>query len=150
VWLYLSYYLGMHTSGIASVQVMSCISLLITLIGYILAFREFGRVEPGFTFPEGLRTGTTVAVITAVIALLTQVGYFKLIHPGFTEYMVGESLNYAEAQGLSTEQIETFTEAAKRNFSFKSYLIQSSIGALLFGSIFSIIILTVRRIRSRR
>lgn len=150
LWLYLSYYLGMHTSGILWVQVMSGINILITLVGFILAFRELGRREPEYTFAEGVKTGGLIAVITALIALVMQFGYFKLIHPGFTDYMVEESRLWAEQQGLNSKQVESFMESAKQNFSYKSYLVQSAVGALFFGCIFSIIISTVHHIRHRR
>lgn len=150
VWLYLSYYLGMHTSGIGMVQVMVVVAMLISVTGYILAFRDLERTESGFSFAEGLRSGAVVAVITAICALLTQLGYFKVIHPGFTEYMIGESVRYAETAGMSAEQIEEFAAAAKLNFGFKSYLIQSSVGALVTGTIFSVFILTIRHFRRRR
>lgn len=150
LWLYLSYYLGMHTKGIVQVQVMSGISLLITLVGFIFAFRELGRREPEYTFIEGVKTGGLIAVITALIALVTQFGYFKVVHPGFTDYMVEESRLWAEQRELTPEQMKEFLEAAKRNFSFRSYLFQSSVGALFFGCVFSIVISIVHHLRKRR
>ncbi len=150
LWLYLSFYLGMHTNGIVWVQVMSAISLVITLIGYILAFREFGRCEPGYTFIEGVKTGGLIAVITALVALVTQFGYFQVVHPQFTDYMVEESRKWAETHGQTPEQITEFLKAARQNFGFTSYLVQSAVGALFFGCVFSIILSTVHHIRSRR
>jgi len=150
LWLYLSYYLGMHTNGIFWIQVMSGVNILITLVGFVLAYRELGRTEPGYTFAEGVKTGGLIAVITALIAIVMQFGYFKIVHPDFTDYMVEESRKWAEGQDQTPEEVEGFMEMARRNFSFHSYLVQSAVGALFFGCVFSILISTIHYIRNRR
>ena len=61
IWLYLAFYLGLHTSGIAIFQVFMLIWLIISLIGYILAIRAIHRLDPHGTYWQGLQLGAVVA-----------------------------------------------------------------------------------------
>lgn len=150
VWLYLSYYLGMHTSGLGRIQVMSAIGVLILVVGFVLAMRRIHASTPEMTFFEGALSGVRVAGIVAGFALLTQVGYFLMVHPGWTDYMVGETEAYYRARGVEGEALDAYAEGARTTFGFRSYLLQSALGALFFGIVTSLVTLAfLRRFRSR-
>lgn len=169
IWLYLSYYAGLHTNGIVVFQMVPLGWLFITTAGYILALRELKRRQcaqlswdvvdtpvgpvyqlhssapPKFGYWTGVRTGLLIAVITAVIAVLMQIGYYKVINPAWPEYMTQQTREYFSAQGLPQAQIEEQVTQARQTFSLKSYATQSSVIALLAGIVLSAIIMIFLR-----
>lgn len=149
VWLYLSYYLGLHTSGLTIFQIVPLVWFLLTLGGYLLAFREIKRVKPTLRYGEGLRAGLVMAGITALIGVVMQVGYYTLIHPAWPEYMVGETRAYFTAQGLPASEVEQMVEQARTTFSLTSYATQSALSALVGGVVLSAIIMFFVRRQGR-
>lgn len=149
VWLYLSYYLGMHTNGLMWIQVMSVVGMFIFIVGFVFALRAIHAAYPEMTYREGLLSGVRVAGVVAVFALITQLGYFYVVHPGWTDYMVAETEARYRAMGLEGEDLESMIEAARTSFGLRSYLLQSSLSALFFGTITSAIAVAIIR-RQRR
>jgi hypothetical protein len=149
VWLYGSFYLGMHSRGVAWIQVMGIVSILISVAGYVLAHREIIRAEPETTFIEGLKSGAIIAGVVAVCAVIVQVGYFKIVNPGWTDYMVEESRRHFEELGVPADKVPEYLENSRKTFSLGSYAIQASVGAFVIGMISSAITLLflVRRRR---
>jgi hypothetical protein len=145
LWLYLSYYIGLHTNGIMVFQLVPFVWLLITLAGYLLALRELRRRQPVLRYWMGVRMGLLIAVITAVIAILMQVGYHIVIHPAWPEYMTQQTREYFTTQGLPQAQIEEQVTQARQTFSLKSYATQSAVAALLAGIVLSVIIMIFLR-----
>ena len=149
IWLYLSYYLGMHTRGLALVQVMALVCFVIQVIGFVLALRGIYRAYPEMTFLEGGASGIRIAGIVATIAAISQLGYFFLIHPEWTEYMVEETSAYYEAQGVTGKALEEYREGATTTFGLRSYLLQSALGALFVGAITTLITMAFLKRRGR-
>lgn len=140
-WLYLSYYLGLHTNGLALFQIVPIGWLLITLVGFFLALRRFKQQSPHFTYWDGLRNGLLVALITALIAVVMQVGYHTLVFPGWPEYMVEQTRAYFSASGLSGTALEAKIDEARQTFTLSSYAMQSALSALFGGGIISAIMM---------
>lgn len=149
-WLYLSFLMGLHESGIVWIQVVVMVNFFITLVGFIMILRRVTRSEPETNFLEGVRSGVIVAGISAVMAVLTQVVYFKWINPGWTAYMIAESRRHYSNLGLEAEQVETMAENAEKTFGLLSYAIQAGLGALFTGTVFSLIIMGIIRWRGRQ
>ncbi len=149
VWLYLSFYLGMHTHGLTWIQVMGLVSVILSFIGYVLGLRAISRKYPEMTFSEGLKSGVRIAGVVAVFAMIAQFGYFYLVHPDWTDYMVEETGKYYSAQGVTGADLEEYKLGAKTTFGLRSYLIQSVIGALFVGVITSLITVAILQ-RKRR
>lgn len=145
VWLYLSYFLGMHTSGILWIQVMSLISILITLVGFVFGLRAVQRAAPETTWLEGVKSGIIMAGITAAIAVLTQVGYFTVIHPEFPVYMTEETKYVLTTPEMTEEEAREYFEGVRKTFSMKSYMLQAGGGMFFFGVVFSTIIMAFLR-----
>lgn len=150
VWLYLSYYLGFHTSGVQKVQIMVFVGLFVTFVAYFFAFLALVRNHPETTYTEGVKSGLVMTAVAALIAMLTQVGYFYLVNPDWTNYMVGQTEEHFRKAGLEGEQLAEKVEQAKTAFSFGSYLFQATMGALVMGTIFSAILMGVMILRKRR
>jgi hypothetical protein len=148
VWLYLSYYLGMHESGLVMIQVMTLISVLISVIGYLLALRALAKKFPEIEYLEGIRSGAIIAGVVALFAAVAQVGYFKLVNPGFTDQMVELTRSYYLESGLSENEAGQFAEGAKKTFGMVSYMIQSALGAVIIGMISTAIMMLFLRRRA--
>ena len=149
-WLFLSFFMGMHSSGIAMIQIMVLTAFIINLVGYIFAFRVIMRARPETLFREGLKSGALIAVIAACLAILSQLIYFQWINPGWTDYMVSQTRDHFAARGYDAAQIDEMVTQAKTNFGLRSYTIQAGFGALLQGMTFSAIIMGVIRWRATR
>ncbi len=144
-WLVLSWALGFHARGIGMIQVTAGLSVILALVGYVLAFRSLLRREPETGFLEGLRSGALIAVVAASVAVLAQIAYFRLLNPGWTDYMVGETRKYYHSTGLDEAGVEAMAEGAKTTFGFASYAIQAGAGALVQGVVFSALVLAALR-----
>ena len=135
-WLYGSYYMGMQTSGLGMIQIMTLVSVVISIIGYVCALRAIVKAEPEITCLEGVKSG-----------VLAQVGYHKLVFPGFTKYMVGETEIFYRNNGLPAEQVIEMAEGAGKTFGLASYAMQSALGALIIGMITVTIVMAILRRR---
>lgn len=149
LWLYLSFYLGMHTSGLAWIQVMGLVGMVLSVVGYVLGLRAVSRRFPEMTFLEGVKSGIRIAGIVAVFAVIAQLGYFYIVHPEWTDTMVAETAKYYESQGVTGADLEEYKEGARTTFGLRSYLIQAALGALLVGAVSSLVVVAVLQ-RGRR
>jgi len=145
VWLYLSYYIGLHTGGIILFQLVPIGWLLITLAGYIVALRDLKWHSPDLGYWVGVRTGALIGVVTAFVAVLMQIGYYTVIHPAWPEYMLQQTREYFSGQGLPQAQLEQRVAEAQQAFSLGNYATQSAVSALLAGIALSVIIMIFLR-----
>lgn len=149
-WLVLSWAMGLHSRGIAMIQVTVALSFAINFVAYALAMRAILREAPETSFAEGLRSGAVMAVLAAAVAVAGQFVYFKAINPGWTEYMVGEARAFYLSAGMEEARVEEIAEAAGTTYGFASYATQAGVGALLQGIVFSAMNLLVLRWLARR
>jgi len=136
-WLAGSWALGFHGRGIGMIQVTSALSFVVSLVGYFLAIRDLRRFEVETTLVEAVRRGALIAVISAVLAVLGQVIYFRGLNPGWTDYMVEQSRLFYAAQGVDEKGLAEIAESAKATFGLLSYATQAGVRALLEGVLFS-------------
>jgi len=144
VWLYLAFYLGLHTSGIGVFQVFMLGWFLLTLTGFILALRAVKRENPALSYWGGLAAGAVAAAVSAVVAVAMQIGYYTAIHPEWPEYMAGQTRQHFTAEGMPAAEVETMVEQARGTFSLGSYAIASAATALVTGVVLSAIMLFLR------
>ena len=149
VWLYLSCFLGMHDQGLGMIQVMTLVSVLISVFGFLFALRALMRQVPETQYLEGVRAGAIIAGTVAVIAAVAQVGYFKVINPGWTDYMVEMTRAHYLESWLSENESAEFAEGARKTFGLPSYMLQSALGALLIGMMSTAIIMAFLTKRNR-
>ena len=148
-WLYASYYLGMRDNGLPLIQVTVLVGGIITIIGYILALRAVHKAVPEASFVESMRSGAVICGLATVIVVLAQIGYLKLIDPGYTDYVVGEIGKYYEGAGLSADEMTQIEEGARKTYGFTSCLLHAGLGAFFTG-IISTFIIVAFRLRLRR
>jgi len=148
VWLFLSYYLGMHDEGIVMLQLMTMIAVLISVIGFLMALRALTRKFPETEYLEGIRSGAIIAGISALFAALAQFIYFQWINPERTQQMVELIRAYYLESGLSENEANQFAEGAETTYGMVSYMIQGALGALLIGMISTAIMMLFLRRRA--
>ena len=140
IWLYGSYYLGMHET-MGGIQIMVVSGFFITVAGFILGLRAVKKNEPEINYLEGLKSGVVMAGVTAVIAPLSQIGYFKWINPGWTKHMMELTREYYSEKGYGNDIVEIAVKDAEVKFALKNYLLQSTLGAIVIGCILSAMIM---------
>ena len=62
IWLYVAYYLGLHTNGIWVFQIFMLIWLVLTITGFVVALRCLKRDFPRMTYLQGLCAGFLAAL----------------------------------------------------------------------------------------
>jgi uncharacterized membrane protein YbhN (UPF0104 family) len=146
LWLYLAYYLGLHTNGIYVFQVFMLVWLLLTVAGYVLALRAAKRENPSLAYLGGLAVGVGVALVSAAVAVVAQIGYFKFVHPEWPHVMAQQTREHFSAQGLSAEDVESRVQESRNTFTLTNYAVTSAITALVVGAVLSgVIMLFLRR-----
>lgn len=148
-WLYASYYLGLRDNGLALIQASVLVGGIISIVGYILGMREVHKAVPEATFIESIRSGVVMCGLATVIVVLAQIGYLKVVDPGYTDYIVGEIGDYYEGAGLGADEMIQIEEGARKTYGFTSCLLHAGLGAFLTGIIATFIIVAFR-LRLRR
>tara|TARA_B100000925_G_scaffold174430_1_gene131450 strand:- start:16893 stop:17396 length:504 start_codon:yes stop_codon:yes gene_type:complete len=143
-WLYAAFYLGMRDNGLGLIQLSALIGAVISVIGYFLALRAVHRAAPEATSIENMRSGVVICGITTSIAVLAQVGYLRLIHPEYTNYIVDEIARHYESSGQSKEVVAEIVEGAQKTYGFHSCLLQAGLGAFLMGIISTFLFVALR------
>jgi hypothetical protein len=136
-WLYLAYFLGLHTSGIMVFQGFMLGWLIMNVVGFWLMLRTAKQLHPDLSYLDGLKAGMLAAAVTAVVAVVAQVGYYKVVHPAWPDVMAGQARDYFTEQGLSTEEVDAKVEEAKMTFTLGNYAVQSALAALFLGTLLS-------------
>lgn len=148
LWLYVSFWLGLHTAGPVVFQAVPAGWFVLTSVGYVLALRAIvGTKRP--TWSEGLRSGVTMAIIGAVFGALQQVGYFLVVHPEWPDVMRSMTRERFEQLGASPEEVARRVAGAESYFTLPNYALQSAIAALVLGALLTVIITALMR-RFRR
>ncbi len=142
VWLYLSFYLGLHTSGFQVFQIFIVLWLVLNIVGYVFALRAVKKEAKTWTYFTGVKAGAAAALVSSLVAIIAQVGYFKVVNPGWPDYMVEEARkHYSAQQDISEEQLEQLKAQAYEYFSLKNYAMQSATFALVLGVILTLIVM---------
>jgi len=148
VWLYLAYYLGLHTNGIVVFQIFIAVWVALTFVGFVLALRSVKRPSPSVGYLGGLAAGAVAALVSALVAVLAQIGYFRMVHPEWPQVMEAQTRDHFTAQGLTPEEVEQRVAQAREYFTLSNYATSSAMAALLLGIVLSAVILLFLRRRS--
>ncbi len=147
VWLYLAFFIGLHTNGIMVFQIFMLVWLALTVIGFILALRDVKRSSPEIGYLSGVGAGTVSAAVSAIVAVVAQVGYFTVVHPAWPEVMAQQTEAHFRSLGMSPMQIEQMVSQSRRSFTLSNYAISSAATALILGIVLSAIIMFFLRRR---
>jgi hypothetical protein len=146
VWLYVAFFLGLHTSGIWIFQLFMLLWLALTIAGFLLALRSIKGQHPAVGYWSGLGAGTVAAIASAIMATIAQVGYFTVVNPAWPETMAVQTREYMAQQPNATPQsIDQAVAQSREYFSLSNYAVTSAITALVLGIILSAIIMLFLR-----
>lgn len=139
-WVTAEYLAGFHDRSIASHAIVS-VFFMVPAVGMMyLAIREKRRLAGGrIGFVAALLCGIGVSVTVAVLAPLQEYIFHRLINPNFFERMI----EYSTGSGKMT------MEQARSYFTLRSYMMQSSMGAIGMGWVTSVVLAFLMRERSR-
>ena len=112
-WLYVAYFLGLHTSGMAIFQVFMVLWLVINVAAYVFALRAIKRQNPALSYFGGVVAGAIASLASAICAIIAQIGYYKVVNPAWPEFMAQSAREYFEAQGLSAVEVQAQVDQAR-------------------------------------
>lgn len=141
VWLYAAFYLGMHTSSMGQFWMFMAIWFVMNIGLYAVALRTLRAGCESWSFGRGLGAGAIMGVVSAIVAALSQVGYFTVVNPDWQEYLVGRTEEFLHQQGLPAEQIEVQLEKTRAGVTLPVYAVQSAVTALLTGLFLSAVLM---------
>ncbi len=149
-WLMVSWLAGWHGGGIGAFQVAIVLGFCLSFAGFVLAFREITRAEPEITFPEGVRSGALVAVLSALLTAGGWALYLGLLNPGMSDHLVSEVRTWYASTGMTPEQVDQIAAEARDAFGLKAYIVKGGVGAFVLGILFSVVLMGWHQWRSRR
>jgi uncharacterized membrane protein (DUF485 family) len=128
-------------TGIKQNWVSSVINAALFIILMVLAHREFKRTHEGrMTYPQGLGSGTLLAVAATVISCVLTYVYLKYINAGFLAALLQAQRAALEQRGISgaqEEQAMAFTAAIMTPGGF---VVISLITGVILGFIVALIV----------
>lgn len=139
VWLILEYAFGLHGSYIKYYPMAN--NLFIVPATYIMVRAIVAKkTELGgaITFSLAFQTGFFITLIVAILSPGLSYIFHSWINPGF----------FASAREAAVKFFNTSAEQAEAEYNLKSFMVQSAIGAIVMGTISSLIIALA--IRSRK
>jgi hypothetical protein len=138
IWLMLEYAVGLHDVYIEYQPVVSMLAVVIPVGFLFLGMRRKRDVDHDgvASWRQLFKTGMIITVFTALMLLPLQLVFHYFINPRFFDAMIQQAADRALANNRDPAQAQA--EAAAY-FNIKSYLLQSAIGILLFGTLLSVI-----------
>ncbi|MBC3540755.1 DUF4199 domain-containing protein [Rufibacter sediminis] len=138
------YVTGLHTN-----KGLSYASMIIPIIGIVLAYNYFKKENGGFmSYGQGLGTGTIVTAVSGVLSGLFTYIYLKFVDPNVLEQIRNSSIEEMENKGMSDEQIEQAVSMTEKFTTPEMMLVMGLIGAVILGFFLSLIIAAIMK-RSR-
>jgi hypothetical protein len=144
-WLYGSFYMGMHNGDTQAMQTVVLVAAILNLAGYVLALGMETRHRGPMTYGVGFKFGLGVTAINALMAGLGQVGYFKVVNPGWPEFMIEKYRELVESGAIPEDQAEGMIAQVSDYFTLKSHLIQAVSMTMMMGVILSAVLMLILR-----
>ncbi len=133
LWLSVEFMVGLHDVYIAYHMYTNWLALLIPVVCIRMALNEKADQQNGkLSFKQGFGSGFMVAFFAAVLAVLVQFVFHKLINPDYFDTMIQVAVNHAENAKQNGMRAR---EEAALYYNLTSYIIQSGLLMLVFGTI---------------
>tara|TARA_R110002074_G_scaffold53975_1_gene134848 strand:+ start:426 stop:902 length:477 start_codon:yes stop_codon:yes gene_type:complete len=129
IWMFIERSVGLHDRFIAHHATYTNFIAIPAILIYVLGLLEKRKVyyEGKMTYWQGVKTGLLITLVVTILTPLTQWITLSIITPDYFENVI----SYAVNSGKMTQQ------EANDYFNFKSYLIQSILGAPIMGIVTS-------------
>ncbi len=138
-WVTGEYLAGFHDRAIDRQATVSMLFMFPAIAMILMAIRERRRLGGGrITFVEALFCGIGVSLVVALLGPLQEYIFHRFINPHFFEKMI----EYSLAKGKMN------AEEARSYFSLRSFMLQSSMGAIGLGSLTSLILAALMRTKN--
>ncbi|MEL6110296.1 MAG: DUF4199 domain-containing protein [Planctomycetota bacterium] len=147
-WLYIAFWVGLHTSGIAVFQIYMLIWLALNVLLYVAFLWAAKKTLDSFGYWRGVGIGANAAVLSGLVAVLAQIGYFTIVNPEWPEYLTESARQFFQEQGLAEEEIELKVEQTRLTTTVTNYSLQSLLSETLLGVILSMITMIFLRDRT--
>lgn len=131
-WMSVERMLGLHSSELASQQVVTTFILVPSFVIYILALRSTRKnvFDDKITYKQSFTSGLWLTIFIVLLSPLNQIITTTIISPDYFSNLTA----YTVGNGIMT------LEQAEAQFNNGSYIIQSLIGGLITGILFTAII----------
>ena len=133
VWMTFEKVIGLHDKHIDKHQFVTMIFAIIAIALYVLALLDKRKNFYGgvMNYKQGFMAGLIMTIIVTIFSPLNQWIVSNIITPDYFNNVI----QYSVEQGYYAT-----VEAAEAQFNFKSYVIQSTISALVMGIITTAIV----------
>ena len=121
----------------------------LTLAGFIITLRAAKNRFSPMSYFRGLGIGAIASIVSAVVAVIAQVGYFKVVHPAWPEVMAQQTREHFAGLGLPQAEVEAMVEQARNTFTLTNYAVQSALAAFFLGVVLTAIIMIFLRSKRR-
>lgn len=150
VWLLVSYFAGMRSSGLGGIQIATLVGNLVCIGGIVWAVGSVKKRIPEATFRELVKSGLVAAGVAAVVVSLGHLVYFLLIDPDFASRVAGYYRPMFEGMKMPEEQIEELLTRVRRDFGWKIGTLQAGLGTIVLGSIATVVVAAFLRRMDRK
>ena len=133
IWMSLERLFGLHDEHIYLHQYITMLYAIVAITVYVVALRDKRKkfYDGKMTYSQSFVSGLIITGIVTLFTPLTQWLILNIITPDYFQNMIEYSVDIGM---YNTEA------AAKANFNYQSYVIQSMIGALVLGIITTAIV----------
>lgn len=149
-WLCGSFYMGMHTVSLRSLQTVTVVAAVVNVAGYVAALGMETRRRGPMPYGTGFKLGMGITFVNAAMAGLAKVLYLKAVNPGWPEFMAEKLRLFYEGTGRPAAQVETLVASAAAAFSLPSQLLQALVSTLILGAVLSAVLMVILRQKQRR
>lgn len=136
-WMFMEHLCGLHGRHIQYQQTVSTFILLPSLLIYVLAIREkkLKAFQGTITFRQAFKSGLLLTLFIVILSPVNQLITQELIAPEYFENM--------REFAVSKQQMSAEVAASRLNTG--AFIVQSIIGGLVTGAVFSALIALVIR-----
>lgn len=138
-WMFFEKIAGFHGERIELHPIVSNFVAIPAIAIYVFALLNKRKKDYNgkMTYGQGFKTGLIITIIVTIFTPLTQYITSEIISPNY----------FANVIDYTVEQEMMSRSAAEEYFNLKSYIIQSTIGALIMGTVTTAIVAIFTRKR---
>lgn len=122
-------------------RVWTVITLAILVVLMVLAHREFKRTHKGMmTYPQGLGSGTLLAVIGAVVSSILTFFYVSYINTGYLGAVMHAQQVAMQQRGISAAQAQQAMAITGYLMTPVGIVVIALVGGVIFGFIVALVV----------
>jgi hypothetical protein len=133
LWMLLERLVGLHDKYIDKHQYLTMLYSIIAIALYVFALLDKRKnfYNGAMTYKQGIITGLIITVIVTIFSPLTQWIISSVITPDYFKNVIQYSVETGYHKSVAD---------AEAQFNLKSYIIQSTVGALIMGIVTTTIV----------